>query len=103
MGFIIVYITHKNEENAMKVVKHLLDKKLIACANTFPIKSSYIWNSKIANEDEIVTIVKTRKENWESLRSEVEKIHPYETPCIMRIDVTANSSYEEWIGKETSK
>ena len=31
------------------------------------------------------------------LRKEVEKIHPYDVPCIMKFDVEANTSYENWI------
>ncbi|NOQ55699.1 MAG: divalent cation tolerance protein CutA [Nanohaloarchaea archaeon] len=35
------------------------------------------------------------------VKSEIEKIHPYDVPCIMRIDVKANESYENWIKIET--
>jgi periplasmic divalent cation tolerance protein len=101
MGFIIIYITHKNLEEAKKVAFHLLQKKLIACANFFPIGSAYWWEGKIETSDEVVSIVKTRKENWERVKAEVKKIHPYEVPCIMKIDVEANGDYESWINSET--
>ena len=79
----------------------LLKKRLIACVNFFPIESSYWWKGKIENSDEIVSIVKTKKENWNKLKREVEKIHPYEIPCIMKFDVEANEDYEKWINEET--
>jgi periplasmic divalent cation tolerance protein len=101
MGFIIIYITHKNLEEASKITSHLLEKKLIACANIFPIKSSYWWQGKIENEDEVVSIVKTRREHWEKVKSEVKRIHPYEVPCIIKIEVEANEDYESWINSET--
>lgn len=97
MGFIIIYITHQNIKEAKKVVSHLIQKKLIACANFFPIKSSYWWKGKIENDSEIVTIVKTKKENWKKLKSEVKKIHPYEVPCIIKFNVESNKEYESWI------
>ncbi len=100
MGFIIIYITHKNLKEAKKIVTHLLQKKLITCANFFPIKSSYWWKNKIENSNEIVTIIKTKKENWKKLKSEVKKIHPYETPCIIKFNVEANKDYELWINSE---
>ncbi|MDD5093034.1 MAG: divalent-cation tolerance protein CutA [Dehalococcoidia bacterium] len=101
MKFIIIYITHKNREEASKITAHLLEKRLIACANIFPIQSSYRWQGKIENEDEVVSIVKTRRENWESVKSEVKRIHPYEVPCIIKIEVEANEDYAAWIGAET--
>ncbi|MDD5182212.1 MAG: divalent-cation tolerance protein CutA [Candidatus Nanoarchaeia archaeon] len=102
MAFILVYITHKNMEEAKKVVSHLLQKKIIACANFFPIKSSYWWKGRIDETDEVVSIVKTIKGNWKNVKSEVKKIHPYEVPCIMKIDTEANEDYEKWI-KEVVK
>ncbi len=101
MSFILIYITYPNEEEAKRVSDHLLKKKIVACANFFPMKSSYWWKGKLACEDEIVTIVKTRKENWEMVKQEVEKIHPYDVPCIMKLDVEANKAFEDWIYKET--
>jgi len=101
MEFILVYITHKNRNEARKVVSHLLKRRIIACANIFPIESHYQWKGKIERAKEIVTIVKTRKENWKKVKAEVERIHPYEVPCIMKLDAEANASYESWIRKET--
>lgn len=103
MKFLLIYITHKNIKEAKKVVSILLDKRLIACVNYFPIKSAYWWNGKIENSKEVVSIVKTRKENWKAVQEEAKKIHPYETPCIIKIEVEANKEYAEWIKKETKK
>ncbi len=101
MKFIIIYITHKSLKEAKKVAEHLLEKKMIACVNYFPIQSSYWWNGKIENAKEIVSLVKTKKENWTKIKKEVEKIHPYDVPCIMKIEVEANGDYARWIEKET--
>ena len=102
MSFIIIYVTNENLTEAEKITNRLLEKKLIACGNHMPIKSAYWWQGKIENEDEYVTLLKTRKENWESVRDEIEKIHTYDTPCIIKIEVEANASYEQWINNETN-
>ncbi len=101
MNFIIIYITHKNKAEAKKVAEVLLRDRLIACVNYFPIESSYWWKGKIVTGKEIVTLVKTKKENWARVKKAVEAIHPYETPCIMKLDVTSNLSYAKWIKSET--
>ena len=56
---------------------------------------------KIEDSKEIVSIVKTRKENWKKVEEEVKKIHPYKVPCIMRIEVDSNKEYDSWIKEET--
>jgi len=102
MPFILIYITHKNLDEAKKVASHLLNKKLIACANFFPIESMYWWKNNIENEKEIVSIVKTKTENWQIVKDEVKKIHPYKTPCIIKIQAEANEDYEHWINKQST-
>lgn len=88
-------------EEANKVANHLLNKKLIACANSFSIKASSCWTGKIEQVDEIVSILKTKKDNWQKVKSEIKKIHSYKVPCIMKIEVEANQEYEDWVNKET--
>lgn len=111
MKFIVIYITHANMREAKKVAEALLRDRLIACVNYFPIESAYWWpatslasdggNGKITKAKEIVSIVKTRKSNWTKVKKAVEAIHPYETPCIMKLEVEANKSYADWIHTET--
>lgn len=97
MGFIAVYITNASKEAAQVLADKLLAERLIACANIFPISASYHWQGSIANEDEWVAIVKTTKDLWQKLQTKVIEIHPYDVPCIMKIDVEANEAYEKWI------
>lgn len=101
MKFIVIYITHKNIKEAKKVCNYLLQKRLIACTNYFPIESAYWWQGNINKSKEIVSIVKTKKENWNKVKNEVLKIHPYTTPCIIKIEVEANKDYANWIKEET--
>ena len=102
MSFIFVYVTHKNQEEAEKVSTHLLERKLIACANIFPIKSAYLWQGKIEKGDEFVSILKAKTENWNKIKGEIKKIHSFEVPCITKVDVEANEEYEAWVNSETS-
>ena len=32
-----------------------------------------------------------------ALEAEIERLHPYEVPCIMRFETRANAAYEQWI------
>lgn len=100
---ILVYITCKDKEEAKKISKHLLEKRLIACANIHPIESLYWWEGKIQEDSEVVVIAKTKEENYNKVKNEVKKIHSYEVPCILKIKAEANEEYDKWIKKETSQ
>ncbi len=97
MGFCIVYITHANEEAAKVLSSQIVKEKLAACANLFPIQSAYWWHGELTGDEEYVSILKTTHEKWFELKARVIALHPYEVPCIMKIEVEANESYEQWI------
>ena len=97
----LVYITCKDEKEAVKLSKYLLEKRLIACSNLFPIRSMYWWKGKIQDEKEYVILAKTLEKNYNKIKEEVSKIHSYDVPCILKIDAEANERYDEWVKKET--
>lgn len=97
---ILIYITCKNEKEAKRVSGHLLSKRLIACANIFPIKSVYRWKGKICRCNETAMIVKTKDSRYNQIKKEVEKIHSYDIPCVIKIRADANKKYNDWINRE---
>lgn len=98
---ILIYTTHSSKEEAQKVTSLLLSEKLIACANYFTMESTYVWKGKEQSEAETVAIYKTANTNWDAVKSLIEKQHPYETPCIIKIEAEANKAFENWINSET--
>ena len=101
MSFIIIQVTYPNLKETKKAIFHLLQKNLISSANYFPIKSASRWTGKIKEVGQITTFLKTRKENWEKVKSEIQKIHPYKIPYIAKFNVEASKEYENWIRKQT--
>ena len=97
MSLVMIYITNPNKKEARRIAMHLLKKKLIGCANIFPIESIYSWKGKITEEKEAVLIAKTEGKNYSKIVKAVEKIHPYKIPCIIKIPVKANGKYDKWI------
>ncbi len=97
MKFIFIYITCKDKRQASRISLHLLNKKLIACSNIFPIESIYQWKGKLNEEKEIVLIGKTTSEKYKSIIKEVESVHSYECPCIIQIPIHVNKKYGNWL------
>jgi len=103
MNFILIYITNPTKKEAKKIASSLLKKRLIACANIFPISSLYWWKGKIVDDNEFVLIAKTTKNNFEKVKKEIEKIHPYKIPCIVKIPVSSNKKFFDWLKNEIKK
>ena len=102
MSFSIIYITFPDEASARTLSNHLVKERYAACANTFPIQSSYWWKDDIEVGKEWVAILKTTNNKWPSLEKVVEELHSYKVPCITRWEATANQAYEDWIKQEVS-
>lgn len=98
---ILIYITNPTEKEAERIAGHLLGKRLIACANIFPIKSVFRWKGKAVKKKEFVLIAKARAGNFGKVKTEVERIHPYSVPCVIKIPVEANNKYLDWVKEET--
>jgi len=91
-----IYITCKGNKEAKNISRKLLEKKLVACASTFPIESSYWWKGKIENSREYAILAKTKKWVFREIEKEVKKWHSYEIPCISMINSTDIKDYSRW-------
>jgi len=97
---ILVYITNPDKKTANKIGKYLVEKRLCACVNIFPIESYYWWQGKIEKAKEWVIIGKTLEKNYEKIKKEIKNIHPYSVPCIIKIKADVNEEYLEWLRRE---
>lgn len=98
---ILIYATCKDVEEAKKISQALLEKKLVACTNFFPVTSMYSWKGSVNNDNEVVLILKALGKNFKEIEKEIKKVHSYECPCIISIKVSdANKEFLKWIKKE---
>jgi periplasmic divalent cation tolerance protein len=96
--FSIVYITAANLEEAQKIGKTLVEERLAACVNIFPIQSIFRWNEKIDEANEFGMIVKTRSKKIKEIEQRVKELHSYEIPCVVSFRMDEGSDdYLEWI------
>jgi periplasmic divalent cation tolerance protein len=91
------YITLHHPDVARTISLSLLEKKLIACANWFPISSAYHWEGVINECQEIVLIVKTQ----DNMRDAIENViaeHISYTNYIAELDVhSVNEGFLNWM------
>lgn len=101
---IVVLTTVANDDEAVRLVRGLLDRRLIACGTLVPgSRSIYRWQGKIADEREVVVLLKTRSARLEAIQDAFRELHPYKVPELLALSVdTGLEKYIEWINGETS-
>lgn len=101
MAHVSVYVTCPDRDVARRIARHLLDERLVACANLLPIESLYRWQGAIEEGAEVAMFLKTRRENVDAVVAAVREAHPYEVPCVVAFDlVGGDAGYLRWIDQE---
>ena len=102
--YIVVYVTAPEDE-AVDLARTLVEERLVACVNLVPgLRSIYWWQGKVEDEPEVLCIMKTRSNLFESLRDRVRQLHSYEVEEIIALPILAgNLPYLDWIKENTKK
>ncbi len=101
MNTILIYLTTRDKKEAESISKTLIDEKLIACANIIDnMTSVYRWKEKLNQESECIVFLKTKKELFDSVRLRICELHSYDTPCILKINISdGHAPYLSWINE----
>lgn len=104
MAATLVYVTAESKDEALRLGRALVEKRLAACANVIPSTTAvYWWEGEIQEGGEAVLIVKTRDDLVGAVTAEIKELHSYDCPCVVALPVTGgNAGFLDWIVKETS-
>ena len=99
---IVVLSTCGSAEEAMRIARALVEKKLAACVNVMPaIHSIYRWKGVIEDDQESLLVIKSSRALFDQLRAEIEKLHSYEVPEVIAVPVVDGSEgYLAWLDRE---
>ena len=95
-SYAVVLTTCSNNEAAEKIATVLLEKKLAACIQMFPINSYYSWEGKICNDAEVALFIKCNKSHYDEIQKTVLENHTYDLPEIILLPI--GSGYEKYLG-----
>ena len=101
---VVVLTTVATPDEGVALVRALLERRLIACGTLLPAaRSLYRWEGKIADEHEVVILLKTRSARLDLLQDAFGELHPYKVPELLALPVAAGiGRYLSWIGDETT-
>jgi len=98
---IVVLSTCASPEEAEKIARALVEKKLAACVNILPaVRSIYHWKGAIEDDRETLLLIKSSRALFGELRAEIEKLNSYETPEAIAIPIVDGlERYLEWMAE----
>lgn len=102
-GYMIyIFWSCQNKVEAKKIIRQLLEERLIACASIFPrVESIYRWEGKIEENEEVKVILKTDSKHFDAIQNIIQAQSSYEIPEIVQVEIQrGNPRYLSWIANE---
>lgn len=97
-NFCYAYLTCATAGEAFDITSSLLDKKLVACVKQVAVRSDFLWNGTIDQNNEILLIMETREDLFDQIEAEVSKIHSYETFVLTAVPmVRVSQKAQKWL------
>ncbi|MCM8772249.1 MAG: divalent-cation tolerance protein CutA [Candidatus Omnitrophica bacterium] len=101
MKFVQIFTTVPNKQTGEKILKILLEEKLVSCCQIIgPIESHYWWKGRIEKGKEYLILIKCRKSNFKKVEEKIRKNHPYQIPEIISFEISQISKdYKNYLNE----
>ena len=101
---LVVLTTLGTVDDARKLVRALVDDRLIACGTLLPgAQSIYRWEGSVKEDSEVVVLLKTDASKWDALAAAVRRLHPYQVPELLALPVNRGlERYLAWVTSEVN-
>jgi periplasmic divalent cation tolerance protein len=98
----VLYITAANADDAARIGRTLVEERICACANVIaPVRSFYLWEGRLQDEQEAVLIAKTVTGKVEAATARIKELHAYEVPCVVALPVDGgNAEFLDWVVRQ---
>ena len=101
--YCVILTTTGSQEEANHLSELLVQEKLAACVQRFPITSNYTWEGQLTHDSEWLLLIKTRSEKYKGIEALILTHHSYDVPEIIQLPVEAgNPGYLTWIDDNTA-
>jgi periplasmic divalent cation tolerance protein len=96
---LVALSTAKSVEDAEFIARELVERRVAACVNVVPgVSSIYRWRGDVERSDEVLLVIKTSAERFEALREALLKLHTYELPELVALEVKGgHAPYLAWL------
>jgi len=93
-----VCTTCASREEAKSIAFSVVEEKLAACADFWPISSIYPWQEVVQEVDQYMLVVTTQRPFSEKLIKFITGLHSYSIPFVAEYEVkNASLLYKTWV------
>jgi periplasmic divalent cation tolerance protein len=92
-----IALTNVPPDEADTIARTLVEERLVACVNAYPVRSTYRWNSRLEVQNETTLMMKVSADAVDRLRTRLCELHPYELPEFVVLDVDVEQSHPEYV------
>lgn len=98
-GRVVALSTVGSAEDAERIARALVERRLAACVNVVPgVVSVYRWQGELQRDQEWLLVMKTRAEALEPLREALVSLHPYQLPELVAWPIAGgHEPYLRWL------
>ncbi len=102
---IVVLSTCSTENEAEKLARLLVGKRLAACVSLIPrVKSFYTWQGALETSDECVLVIKSSRSLFDRLSATLAEAHSYEVPEVIALPIVEGAApYLKWLGENVGE
>jgi periplasmic divalent cation tolerance protein len=96
---IVVLSTCSSAEEAERLARMLVDRRLAACVSVVPgVQSYYRWQGAIESAAEWLLLAKSSRDLFPALSAALEQAHSYELPEVLALPVVEGAAnYLNWL------
>ncbi len=100
----LVLSTVPDADTAAALAHGLVHARLAACVNIVPaVRSVYVWDGELADEQEVLLVIKSTRAQLGRLQEWLEAQHPYAVPELVAFEpAQVSAAYARWVAASVS-
>jgi periplasmic divalent cation tolerance protein len=100
--FAIVMTTCAGKPEAELIATRLVEERLSACVQMFPIESIYRWEGAVQHANEWMLFCKIKSNDYANVEAAIRAAHTYSNPEIVEVGIANGAAaYLDWIASAT--
>lgn len=97
-----ITVTCASAEEAHRIMRVAVERRLAACGQTWPIRSCYRWTGEVVNDEEHVLLLKSVDVHFGAACDVIRSLHSYDLPSIVMIPLAGyGPGYLDWLLEAT--
>ena len=100
---VVILSSCADESRAQAIATQLVEQRLAACVNVVSgVRSTYRWEGKVRTDSELLLVIKSERDQVQSIRQVVQELSGYELPELIAIEIIDGSEqYIDWLTVES--